>query len=53
VTETGDVVPIKKVYKDMWYKNRELKIMKELYHPNVTTLRHACNIQGDKLDKKN
>ncbi len=41
VAETGEVVAIKKVYQDKRYKNRELQIMKELYHPNVITLKHA------------
>jgi len=41
VAETGETVAIKKVYQDKRYKNRELQIMKELYHPNVITLKHA------------
>jgi len=49
VAETGEVVAIKKVYQDKRYKNRELQIMKELYHPNVITLRHAFYTQGDKV----
>lgn len=51
VAETGEVVAIKKVYQDKRYKNRELQIMKELYHPNVITLRHAFYTQGDKQDE--
>jgi glycogen synthase kinase 3 beta len=43
------VVAIKKVYQDKRYKNRELQIMKELYHPNVIALKHAFYTQGDKV----
>jgi serine/threonine protein kinase len=49
VAETGEVVAIKKVYQDKRYKNRELQIMKELYHPSVITLKHAFYTQGDKV----
>lgn len=41
VNETNQQVAIKKVYQDKRYKNRELQIMKELFHPNVITLKHA------------
>jgi serine/threonine protein kinase len=40
VTETTEVVAIKKVFQDKRYKNRELSIMKELDHPNIIKLRH-------------
>lgn len=49
--ESNEQVAIKKVYQDKRYKNRELQIMKELYHPNVITLRHAFYTQGDKADE--
>jgi serine/threonine protein kinase len=49
VSETGEVVAIKKVYQDKRYKNRELAIMKELYHPNIITLKHAFYTTGDKV----
>jgi serine/threonine protein kinase len=49
VAETGDIVAIKKVYQDKRYKNRELQIMKELYHPNIITLKHAFYTKGDKV----
>lgn len=39
---------IKKVFVDKRYKNRELSIMKELYHPNVVTLKNAFYIVGEK-----
>lgn len=51
VSETGEVVAIKKVYQDKRYKNRELQIMKELYHPNVITMKHAFYTSGDKTDE--
>ena len=41
VVETNETVAIKKVFQDKRYKNRELQIMKELYHPNVITLKNA------------
>ena len=51
VNENQEQVAIKKVYQDKRYKNRELQIMKELYHPNVITLKHAFYTQGDKPDE--
>ena len=52
IAETGDTVAIKKVYQDKRYKNRELQIMKELYHPNVVELKHAFYTQGDKVSNR-
>jgi len=51
IAETGEVVAIKKVFQDKRYKNRELQILKELNHQNVTNLRHAFYTQGDKPDE--
>jgi len=51
VAETGETVAIKKVFQDKRYKNRELQILKELNHPNVTVMRHAFYTQGDKPDE--
>lgn len=51
VAETGETVAIKKVYQDKRYKNRELQIMKELFHPNVVTMKHAFYTTGDKTDE--
>lgn len=51
VSETGEVVAIKKVFQDKRYKNRELAIMKELDHPNVIKLRHFFYTPGDKQDE--
>ena len=52
VSETSETVAIKKVYQDKRYKNRELQIMKELFHPNVVLLRHAFYTQGDKVSRR-
>ena len=52
VSETSETVAIKKVYQDKRYKNRELQIMKELFHPNVVLLRHAFYTQGDKVSQR-
>lgn len=50
ISETKEVVAIKKVFQDKRYKNRELDILKELNHPNVIKLRHYFYTQGDKED---
>lgn len=50
ITETGEVVAIKKVFQDKRYKNRELQILKELKHPNVIRLMNYFYTQGDKQD---
>jgi len=51
VSETTEVVAIKKVFQDKRYKNRELSIMKELNHPNVIKLRHYFYTPGDKPEE--
>jgi glycogen synthase kinase 3 beta len=51
IAETGEVVAIKKVFQDNRYKNRELQILKEIRHPNVTTMRHAFYTQGDNAEE--
>lgn len=51
ITETEEIVAIKKVFQDKRYKNRELQILKELNHPNVIKLRHFFYSQGDKPDE--
>lgn len=51
VSETTEVVAIKKVYQDKRYKNRELSIMKELSHPNVIKLRHYFYTPGESTDE--
>lgn len=51
VSETTEVVAIKKVFQDKRYKNRELQIMKELSHPNIIRLRHFFYTPGEKPDE--
>jgi serine/threonine protein kinase len=51
VAETGETVAIKKVYQDKRYKNRELQILKELFHCNVVQMKHAFYTTGDKSDE--
>ena len=53
IAETGETVAIKKVYQDKRYKNRELQIMRELYHTNVVHYKHAFYTQGDKVSDTN
>jgi len=51
ISETTEVVAIKKVFQDKRYKNRELAIMKELDHSNVIKLRHYFYTPGEKKEK--
>ncbi len=51
MAETGETVAIKKVFQDKRYKNRELQLMKELFHPNIITLKHAFYTTGDKSEE--
>jgi len=51
ISETSEVVAIKKVFQDKRYKNRELIILKELNHPNVIKLRHYFYTPGEKNDE--
>ena len=37
-TKTGETVAVKKVFQDSRYKNRELQIMLELNHQNISKL---------------
>jgi len=41
VVETNEIVAVKTVYQDKKYKNRELKLLKEIDHPNIIYLKHA------------
>jgi len=47
VSETNELVAIKKVFQDKRYKNRELQILKELNHPNVIKLRNHFYTKGE------
>lgn len=47
VSETEEIVAIKKVFQDKRYKNRELQILKELNHPNVIKLRNYFYTKGE------
>jgi len=51
VSETQDVVAIKKVLQDKRYKNRELQIMQTLNHPNIVELKNSFFTNGDKPDE--
>jgi serine/threonine protein kinase len=51
VSETTEIVAIKKVFQDKRYKNRELMIMKELDHPNIIKLRHYFYTPSEKQDE--
>ena len=51
VTQTGEVVAIKKVLQDKRFKNRELQIMRQLNHPNVVQLKHCFYSNGEKADE--
>eukprot|EP01054_Gregarina_sp_Poly1_P005104 Gregarina_sp_Poly_1__5103@NODE_2700_length_1810_cov_76_855422_g1713_i0_p1_GENE_NODE_2700_length_1810_cov_76_855422_g1713_i0NODE_2700_length_1810_cov_76_855422_g1713_i0_p1_ORF_typecomplete_len388_score29_69Pkinase/PF00069_25/2_1e63Pkinase_Tyr/PF07714_17/1_1e35Kinaselike/PF14531_6/1e15Kdo/PF06293_14/1_4e07FTA2/PF13095_6/96FTA2/PF13095_6/0_0006Pkinase_fungal/PF17667_1/6_3e05WaaY/PF06176_11/0_00021APH/PF01636_23/0_0072APH/PF01636_23/6_5e02RIO1/PF01163_22/0_022YrbLPhoP_reg/PF10707_9/0_087Choline_kina len=48
--ETNEQVAIKKVLQDPRYKNRELDVMKQLYHPNVVALRDYFYTEGQTSD---
>ena len=51
VVETGEVVAIKKVLEDRNYKNRELEIMRMLFHPCVVPLKHCfCSTEPKTKD---
>jgi len=46
VNETKEIVAIKKVLQDRRYKNRELKIMQMVDHPNVVNVKDCFFSQG-------
>ncbi|GAB5373495.1 hypothetical protein AAMO2058_001756800, partial [Amorphochlora amoebiformis] len=50
VTNTEEVVAIKKVLQDRRFKNRELEIMRMMRHPNVVELKHSFYAKGEKDD---
>lgn len=51
VTETGEMVAIKKVLQDKRFRNRELQMMRSLSHPNIITMKHCFYSNGDKPDE--
>lgn len=53
VSDTDEVVAIKKVLQDRRFKNRELQIMRQLTkqpHPFIVTLKHHFVSKGSKSD---
>lgn len=48
LTETGEVIAVKKVLQDKRFKNRELQIMRQLRHPNICRLINCFYSNGDK-----
>nr|XP_027198036.1 shaggy-related protein kinase GSK2-like [Dermatophagoides pteronyssinus] len=48
--ETGEHVAIKKVLQDPRYKNRELSVMMQLHHPNITRLIDYCFTEAPSAD---
>ena len=49
LVDTNEIVAIKSVLQDKRFKNRELKIMKMLSHPNVVKLKYYFLRQGEKV----
>eukprot|EP00183_Erythrolobus_madagascarensis_P005031 CAMPEP_0185857380 /NCGR_PEP_ID=MMETSP1354-20130828/29476_1 /TAXON_ID=708628 /ORGANISM="Erythrolobus madagascarensis, Strain CCMP3276" /LENGTH=390 /DNA_ID=CAMNT_0028559651 /DNA_START=351 /DNA_END=1523 /DNA_ORIENTATION=+ len=50
VCETGETVAIKKVLQDRRFKSRELRIQRQLDHPNVVKLKHCFYSSGNPCD---
>jgi glycogen synthase kinase 3 beta len=44
---TGQDFAIKKVFQDNKHKNRELEIMREIYHDNIVNLKEAYYTKAD------
>lgn len=51
VVETDETVAIKKVFVDKRYRNRELQVWREMFHPNIVCLKHAFYTSGDSPDE--
>ncbi|BFZ13840.1 hypothetical protein BsWGS_16878 [Bradybaena similaris] len=51
LTETGELVAIKKVLQDKRFKNRELQIMRRLEHQNIVKLKYFFYSTGEKKDE--
>uniref|UniRef100_A0A3P8X299 Glycogen synthase kinase 3 alpha a n=1 Tax=Cynoglossus semilaevis TaxID=244447 RepID=A0A3P8X299_CYNSE len=51
LTDTQEMVAIKKVLQDKRFKNRELQIMRKLDHSNIVRLRYFFYSSGEKKDE--
>lgn len=51
LTESGELVAIKKVLQDKRFKNRELQIMRKLEHQNIVKLKYFFYSSGEKKDE--
>ncbi|GFU52559.1 glycogen synthase kinase-3 beta [Nephila pilipes] len=51
LSETGELIAIKKVLQDKRFKNRELQIMRRLDHCNIVKLKNFFFSSGDKKDE--
>ncbi|XP_014768431.1 glycogen synthase kinase-3 beta [Octopus bimaculoides] len=51
LTDTGELVAIKKVLQDKRFKNRELQIMRKLEHQNIVKLKYFFYSSGEKKDE--
>ncbi|RUS80756.1 hypothetical protein EGW08_011479 [Elysia chlorotica] len=51
LTETNELVAIKKVLQDKRFKNRELQIMRKLEHQNIVKLKYFFYSSGEKKDE--
>lgn len=51
LSDTGDLVAIKKVLQDKRFKNRELQIMQKLEHQNIVKLRFFFYSSGEKKEE--
>ena len=51
IVATNELTAIKKVLQDKRFKNRELQIMRTVWHPNIVALRYYFYSNGDKRDE--
>lgn len=51
LTESNELVAIKKVLQDKRFKNRELQIMRKLEHQNIVKLKYFFYSSGEKKDE--
>jgi serine/threonine protein kinase len=50
IAETGEMVAVKKIRQNKRYKNRELRILRKLKHPNIVRMRHAFYTKANSTD---